>query len=124
VDVDEVAATGGLPHRNPLLMQIYADVLGRPIRLTESSQCSALGAALLGGLAAAVFAGPAEGQRRLVRFSDVEYQPRESAQEVYRRLYDIYFPLPEAFGLPAHSGELGGVMHDLLDLRLGRALVR
>ncbi|MEN6405992.1 MAG: ribulokinase, partial [Thermoguttaceae bacterium] len=50
--VKRLVATGGLPHHNPLLMQIYADVLGRPILIHASKQGPALGAAILGVLAA------------------------------------------------------------------------
>ncbi len=52
VPVRRFVATGGLPHHNPLLVQIYADVLGRPIVVPSSSQGPALGAAILGVLAA------------------------------------------------------------------------
>jgi L-ribulokinase len=52
VPVDRFVATGGLPHRNPLLVQIYADVLGERISIHPSRYGSALGAAILGALAA------------------------------------------------------------------------
>ena len=45
-------AAGGLAERNELLMQIYADVTGRPIRIARSSQACAVGAAILGAVAA------------------------------------------------------------------------
>ena len=52
VPVTELVATGGLPHHNPLLVQIYADVLDLPITVHPSQQGPALGAAILGVLAA------------------------------------------------------------------------
>jgi L-ribulokinase len=52
VPVREFVATGGLPHHNPLLVQIYADVLGEPITVHPCKHGSALGAAILGTLAA------------------------------------------------------------------------
>lgn len=52
VPVKRLVATGGLPHHNPLLVQIYADVLGQPITVHPSKQGPALGAAILGVLAA------------------------------------------------------------------------
>jgi L-ribulokinase len=55
VAVERLVATGGLPHHNPLLVQIYADVLQQPIRIHPAQQGPALGAAILGVLAA----GPA-----------------------------------------------------------------
>ena len=52
VPVERFIATGGLPHHNPLLVQIYADVLGSPIGVHPSKHGPALGAAILGVLAA------------------------------------------------------------------------
>ena len=52
VPVDAVVACGGLPERNTLLMQIYADVLGREISVGASTQAPALGAAMFGAVAA------------------------------------------------------------------------
>jgi len=52
VPVERLVATGGLPHHNPLLVQIYADVLGLEITIHPSQQGPALGAAILGVLAA------------------------------------------------------------------------
>ena len=56
VPVDAVVACGGLPERNKLLMQIYADVLGREIAVGASSQAPALGAAMFAAVAAGEYA--------------------------------------------------------------------
>ena len=52
VPVRKLVATGGLPHHNPLLVQVYADVLGKPILVHPCKHGPALGAAILGALAA------------------------------------------------------------------------
>ena len=52
VKVNKFVATGGLPHHNPLLVEIYADVLGERISVHPSKHGPALGAAVLGALAA------------------------------------------------------------------------
>ena len=52
VPVHEIVATGGLPDRNKLLMQVYADVTGRPIKIGASGQGPALGSAMHGAVAA------------------------------------------------------------------------
>jgi L-ribulokinase len=57
VPVERFIATGGLPHNNPLLVQIYADALGEPIGVHPSKHGPALGAAILGVLAAGPEAG-------------------------------------------------------------------
>jgi L-ribulokinase len=71
VEVRNFIATGGLPHNNPLFVQICADVLGEPIKLHASKHGSALGAAILG----AVAAGP-----RVTGFSSVQAAIRRMAQ--------------------------------------------
>ncbi len=48
---------GGLPERNKLLMQIYADVTGRELKVTASNQTPALGSAMFGAVAAGKAAG-------------------------------------------------------------------
>ena len=57
VPIDELYACGGLPERNHLLMQIYADVTGMPLKVSGSSQTPALGSAMFGAVAAGAAAG-------------------------------------------------------------------
>ena len=52
VPIHELVACGGLPEKNKLLMQIYADVIGLPIRISASKQTPALGSAMFGAVAA------------------------------------------------------------------------
>jgi L-ribulokinase len=57
VPIRELIATGGLPDRNKLLMQIYADVTGLPIYVPEATQIGAVGSAMHGAVAAGAKAG-------------------------------------------------------------------
>jgi L-ribulokinase len=95
VPLHRFVASGGLPGKSPLLMQIYADVLGEPILLGESDQSVALGAAILGCLAA----GPAATGHAGVSLAigamarqrqDIAYHPTEPARATYDRLYPLY----------------------------------
>ncbi len=52
VPVNALVATGGLPHHNPFMVQVYADVIGMNVLVHPSTQGPALGAAILGALAA------------------------------------------------------------------------
>lgn len=121
VPIREIVASGGLPGRNPALMQTYANVLGRPIRLSASDQTSALGAAMLGALAAGPerggFATAADAQDRVVRFRELEYAPDETTRAAYRRLYGLFRRLHDALGVPGASAGLGPVMRELFELR-------
>jgi L-ribulokinase len=106
-------------------MQTYANVLGRRIRVSASEQTSALGAAMLGALAAGAegggFATPADAQDAVVRFREEEYVPEEAAREVYDRLYDLYLRMHDAFGIPGQTDSVGPVMRELFALRTAAA---
>jgi L-ribulokinase len=102
VAVDQVVACGGLPDRNPLLMQIYADVTGRTWRVAASSQTPALGSAMF----AAVAAGPGLGgyatiedaARAMSHLRAESYLPRPSHRQIYDTLYAEYLRLHDLFG--------------------------
>jgi len=102
VSVERVVACGGLPDRNRLLMQIYADVTGREISVAASSQTPALGAAMFGAVAAGAERGGydsiVEASRRMARLGPESYQPRPSDREVYDRLHSEYVRLHDVFG--------------------------
>jgi L-ribulokinase len=125
VPLHEIVASGGLPGRNPGLMQTYADVLGRRIRVSASEQTSARGAAMLGALAAGAegggFSTPAEAQQAIVRFRDEEYVPDAAAHAVYDRLYALFCRLHDALGLPGQDEGVGPVMRELFALRTAAA---
>ncbi|MBX3439171.1 MAG: ribulokinase [Planctomycetaceae bacterium] len=95
VPVQRFVASGGLPHHNPLLVQIYADVLGEPVEVHPSKQGPALGAAILGALAAgekAGFKSAAEAVRSMAgRDTDTRrVEPNATATKQYQPLYQQY----------------------------------
>ena len=116
VVIDEVVNTGGLSLKNETLMQIYADVLGRPMRVSKSEQTCALGAALFGAVAAG-HSSLAELQQRVVSYTDNTYQPIPENQAVYAKLYALYKTLHDAFGKTGWSGSMEHVMKDLIQIR-------
>jgi len=102
VRIDRVVACGGLPERNRLLMQIYADVTGRTFRIAASAQTPALGSAMF----AAVAAGPESGgyasieeaSRQMAHLRNEAYVPIEAHREAYDVLYGEYVRLHDLFG--------------------------
>jgi L-ribulokinase len=102
VPVNEIVATGGLPDRNRLLMQIYADVCGLPIYVAESSQAGALGSAMHGAVAAGAEAGGyetiTEAAKYMARLRDESYQPNPENKTIYDRLFAEYQALHDYFG--------------------------
>jgi L-ribulokinase len=104
VPIHEFVATGGLPHHNPLLMQIYADVLGEPVRIPGARQGPALGAAIIGALAAkdrTNFATAADAIRSMACAASDGNQrivaPNSDAHAAYRQIYRKYRQLADAY---------------------------
>jgi L-ribulokinase len=120
VPVTTVVCAGGIAEKNPLLMQIYADVTGREMRVARSAQACALGSAV----AAAVMAGPAAGgyadyasaQKAMTGLKDVIYKPRRAAKATYNKLFKLYLKLHDSFG-GVRGGSLGQVMKKLLEIK-------
>jgi L-ribulokinase len=103
VNIDELYACGGLAHRSPLLLQIYADVTGRPIQVAASEETCALGAAMHAALAAGVYPDMHEAADHMVRPSRTTYHPNRKHKSVYDQLYSEYGRLHDHFGRDAHS---------------------
>ena len=107
VPVNEIVATGGLPDRNPLLMQIYADVTGRPIRVAGTSQGGALGSAMHGAVAAGQTAGGYdsifEATQTMARLREELYEPIPKNKTIYDQLYAEYVLLHDYFGRGAND---------------------
>ncbi len=116
VPIEEVVTTGGLAVKNATLMQIYADILGRPLKVASSDQTCALGAALFGAAASGAI-GLSEAQANCARVRETVYRPIAENQEVYEELYTLYRTLHDAFGTAAWEGKLDYVMKDLLAIR-------
>ena len=121
VKVGQVVNCGGIAEKNRLVMQIYADVTGRPIKISRSAQTCALGAAIAGAVVAGKPAGGydsfAEAQRAMTGLKSRVFQPNPKAHEVYRRLYGLYRTLHDAFGTQPWEGNLYGVMKQLIEIR-------
>ena len=98
VKVESVYACGGIAKKNPLMMQIYADVLDREIRIGSSDQSSALGAAIFGAVAAGVYPSVSEAAGAMGHVEDHFYRPVPENAAVYRRLYQEYSVLHDYFG--------------------------
>ena len=102
VPVNELVACGGLPEKNKLLMQIYADVTGREIKITASKQTPALGSAMFGAVAAGRAVGGYdsifEATPRMARLKKESFKPIPANQKVYDQLYAEYVRLYDYFG--------------------------
>jgi len=116
VPVHELYACGGLPQKNPLLMQIYADVTNRVIKVADSKQTPALGAAMFASVAAGKDNGGyediLEAAKHMGRVKDHVYTPIPANVVKYEKLYQEYHQLHDYFGRGAND-----VMKRLKNLR-------
>jgi L-ribulokinase len=117
VKVEQIINCGGIAEKNPLVMQIYADVTGRPMKISRSAQTCALGAAIAGAVVAGVHKDYASAQKAMTGLKPRVFHPNPAAHEVYRQLYPLYRTLHDAFGTRDWTGNLYDVMKTLLDIR-------
>jgi L-ribulokinase len=117
VRIEEVVACGGIPDKSPFAMQIYADVLNRPVRVSRSGQTCALGSAIFGAVVGGAYDNVGEAQSAMTGFREQVYTPDPAAAAVYRRLYAIYSALHDAFGIAGSGVDLSRAMKDLIEIR-------
>jgi L-ribulokinase len=98
VPLEGIVVCGGLPERNKLLMQIYADVTGYELRVAASKQTPALGSAMFGAVAGGAYGSIVEAAERMASLGPERYAPDPAARAVYDRLYAEYRRLHDHFG--------------------------
>jgi L-ribulokinase len=113
VIVRRVINAGGIPQKNDVLNQVYANVLGRPV-LVPAGNVVSLGSAIFAFLAAGVFKTIEEAQDKICPQYKV-FQSEISAKAVYDKLYAVYSKIYFAFGRP-QSAEFGNLLPGLIQL--------
>ncbi len=120
VAVRDIVNCGGLAIKNPFLMQIYADITGRPMKVSRSEQTCALGAAIFGAVAAGKessgFSSVEEAQNAMTGTKEV-FEPNMENHKVNQEMFQLYTQLHDAFGRKEWSGTLCHVMKALIALR-------
>jgi L-ribulokinase len=114
VPVEDIVACGGLAEKSPLVMQIFADVTGREMRLPRSFQASGLGAAIHGAVAAGYYQDFQTAISNMAGLQETSYRPDAAASAVYDKLYAEYRGLVDYFGRGGND-----VMKRLKALRRG-----
>jgi L-ribulokinase len=120
IKVREIVNCGGISEKNQLLLQIYADVIGRPMKIARSGQAPALGACIIASVAAGKPAGhpsvPAA-QKAMAGLKPTVFRPQPKNVKTYNQLFALYHQLHDAFGGLDHRADLGGVMKKLLTIK-------
>ncbi|MGZ4336382.1 MAG: ribulokinase [Gaiellaceae bacterium] len=96
--VHRVIACGGLPQRNRLLMQIYSDVLARPIEVAGSQNAPALGSAMFGAVVGGAYDSIREASVGMAPRAAESYVPNDRNRAAYDALYAEYVRLHDYFG--------------------------
>lgn len=117
VPIERVVCAGGIAEKNPLLMQIYADITGCTMLVAGSSQACALGSAVSAAVLAGAHKDFPSAQKAMTSLKKVSYKPKSRAQKTYDQLYALYRQVHDAFGNVNKSSDLTRVMKDLLDLK-------
>jgi L-ribulokinase len=121
VVINEVVNCGGITHKNELFMQIYADVINKPMKIAAIDETVALGSALMGAHVAYKEEGKDisynDLQDKSCEMLDKVYNPQPKNAEVYEKLYQIYLKLHDSFGVKGTSIDLFRVMKDLIEIK-------
>ena len=117
VKISQIVNCGGIAEKSPLVMQIYADVTGRPMRISRSAQTCALGAAVAAAVVGGAHPNFAAAQKAMTGLKPRVYKPNPKAHAVYRELYPLYKTLHDAFGTKTGNSQLHDVMKQLLAIR-------
>jgi L-ribulokinase len=117
VKISSVVNCGGIAEKSVLTMQIYADVTGRPMKVSRSAQTCALGSAIAAAVVASAHKDFATAQKAMTGLKPKVYKPNPNAHATYHELYAIYKKLHDAFGTKEGNGNLYGVMKKLIEIR-------
>lgn len=121
VGIKRVVNCGGISVKNPVAMQIYADVLNRPLEISGSAQTCALGAAMCGAVVAGRRAGGhdtfTQAAKAMTSIHATRFVPTRDNAKIYARLYVIYKQLHDLFGTRDYAANQFGLMKELLEIR-------
>jgi len=117
VKIAEVVNCGGIAEKNAMLMQIYADVTGREMKISRSAQTCALGSAIAAAVVSGAHSSFAKAQSAMCGVKSETYQPIAANHKTYAKLYKVYRRLHDGFGIKGKTLSMGEVMKDLLAIK-------
>lgn len=117
VSIKQIINCGGISEKNAMIMQIYADVTGREMKISRSAQTCALGSAICGAVVGGAHSNYASAQKAMCGVKAKTFKPIAANHEIYKRLYVLYKQLHDAFGTKEYNQSLHNVMKDLLKIK-------
>ena len=117
IPIEEIVVCGGIPRKDAHLMQTYADICKKPLKLAGSQYTCALGGAIAAAVCAGIHPSIEEAIGVMTTTSELVYYPRKHASRVYDRLFALYKDLHDAFGREGQSHDMYHIMKELLKIR-------
>lgn len=114
VKINQIVNCGGISEKNAMVMQVYADVCNRPIKISRSAQTCALGAAIYGAIVGGAHRTVPAAQKAMTGMKDRVFRPIRKNAQVYAELFKLYARLHDAF---SSTGTHSNVMKDLITIR-------
>ncbi len=116
VMIKEIYAAGGIPNKNKMAMQIYADIINRKIKLSKTTQPGALGSAIFASVASGLHENIKAATQSMAHLKDTRYEPNPEHAGVYGRMFEEYMKIYKYFGTSPQS-----VMKKIKDLKIEQA---
>jgi L-ribulokinase len=117
VQIKQIVNCGGIAEKNPTLMQIYADITGREMKVSRSAQTCALGSAIAAAVVGGAYENYTAAQKAMCGLKKTTFKPNKTAHKSYQQLYTLYKQLHDSFGVKGHTECLHSVMKDLLRIK-------
>jgi L-ribulokinase len=117
VKIKQVVNCGGIAEKNPMLMQIYADVTGREMKVSRSAQTCALGSAVAAAVVGKAHKNFAAAQKAMCGLKPKTFKPDKKAVAVYKQIYALYLKMHDSLGIKGTKQDISNVMKDLLAIK-------
>lgn len=117
VKISEIVNCGGIAEKNAMLMQIYADVTGREMKISRSAQTCALGSAVAAAVVGGAYPSFGKAQSVMCGIRTQTFKPIAAHHKVYQKLYKLYRRLHDGFGIKGKTLSMGDVMKELLAIK-------
>ncbi len=115
--IKQIVNCGGIAEKNPMLMQIYADVTGREMKVSRSAQTCALGSAVAAAVVGKAHKNFAAAQKAMCGLKAKTFKPDKKAHQVYSQIYTLYKKMHDSLGVKGTAQDISGVMKDLLAIK-------
>ncbi|TKG93452.1 ribulokinase [Puteibacter caeruleilacunae] len=121
VEIEKVINCGGISQKNALFMQIYADVINKPMLIADNEEAVALGAAIFAAKGALESNGESYSlealQEKACTVKEKIFTPIAENVDTYNKLYELYKQLHDSFGVKDQKQDLYGIMKTLIELK-------